>query len=164
MRIYSIILLFAASLVLAGCKSNKTAETKDPTSEIVVPPMEFFQNLVDNCDFIDYIFDDYSFSVSVKQKSNVKGNISYMSSNPVENFGCAGAIGSAYYQAKGNHIAELRIHYDYEKDCGYFLMRDKSKRPKYAFQMSPNGKTFFRQIYQTATQGTAPGNPVDKSN
>jgi len=153
MRIHSLMLLFILTVFVAGCKSNKKAETKDPTSEIVVPPIEFFANLADKCDFIDYIFDDYSFSVSVKQKSNVRGNISYMSDKAVENFGCAGAIGSAYYQAKGNHIAELRIHYDYEADCGYFLMRDKSKKPKYAFKMSPNGKIFFRQIYQTAMQG-----------
>jgi len=139
---------------MSGCKSNTKTAPENLTAGIVVPPMEFFQNLADNCDFIDYIFDDYSFSVSVKQKSNVRGNISYMSDKAVENFGCAGAIGSAYYQAKGNHIAELRIHYDFEKDCGYFLMRDKNKQPKYAFQMSPNGKIFFRQIYQTATQGT----------
>ncbi len=153
MRIQFLIAVVTLAFLTTSCKSNKKTETQDPASQIVVPPMEFFQNLAENCDFIDYIFDDYSFSVSVKQKSNVRGNISYMSDKPVENFGCAGAIGSAYYQAKGNHIAELRIHYDYEADCGYFLMRDKSKKPKYAFQMSPNGKIFFRQIYQTATQG-----------
>lgn len=153
MRILSFMLAISFFVFLSGCKSDKSAEQKDPTSEIVVPPIEFFANLAEKCDFIDYIFDDYSFSVSVKQKSNVRGNISYMSDKKVENFGCAGAIGSAYYQAKGNHIAEMRIHYNYEKDCGYFLIRDKSKKPKYAFQMSPNGKIFFRQIYQTATQG-----------
>lgn len=155
MRTLSFMLAIFLFVFLSGCKSNASTEKKDPTSEIVVPPLEYFANLAENCDFIDYIFDDYSFSVSVKQKSNVRGNISYMSDKPVENFGCAGAIGSAYYQAKGNHIAEMRIHYNFEKDCGYFLIRDKSKKPKYAFQMSPNGKSFFRQIYQTATQGPA---------
>ncbi len=166
MRINFILCTLIISLFLLGSCKQPATSTKEPAakstpsgkkSSLKPPSLDFVKRLHEECDFIDYIFDDFSFSVSVKKRSSVQGNIGYLTIAQVEDINCARAIGSIYYQAKGDHIAEARVFFNPKTSCGYFVFLDKSNRPQYASNMSDSGKTFFAQVHKTSTT-PAPGN------
>ncbi len=145
--------LLISGLLMTGCKTNEPEKKK--SASLPAPPLTFLDKIFKESDYIDYMFDDFSFSVSVSDEKSVKGNVGYLSVNAVEDLTCTKPIGTVYFQANGEHICIARSYYG--NGCAYFILQDKNNKPLYACQMSDSGKKFFKQIIeQTKTSPVKP--------
>ena len=149
--------------LLISCKNENASTIKDnkplpaePLSTLVRPeipgvPQEIMIRLLKECTFIDYIFHDYTFSVSQAEDSDIDQNISFIDINrPVGRLilGCK-PMARKFFQIKG------KIEYDvdvYLSDkCRYYVFVDKKSKPVYANYMTDSGIQFYTNIIQQAT-------------
>ncbi len=151
-------------IIIFSCKNttpshpveNKAIPIKQTSTEFIGPeipgvPQSVMIRLLKDCTFIDYIFHDYTFSVSQAEDSDIDQNISFIDINkPVGRLivGCK-PMARKFFQIKG------KIEYDvdvYLSDkCSYYVFVDKKNKPIYANYMTDGGKQFYNNIIKQAT-------------
>ncbi len=147
--------------LLFACQSsnNKTVEppvpnpqptTSAPKQTVPAPDNDYMVNLFEQVDYIDIVFHNFDFSMSVTDKPNAQRNISYMSLNPVEDIACTPSLGRSYLNGSGAELAVVDIHYN--GTCAYYVFVNKNGRPKLACQMSEGGINFMKQIASMQVQ------------
>lgn len=150
-RIYAALLCLSVVLWIGACKQQaQQTETTAPAKQTLPPPTnDYMVNLFDNCDYIDIIFHNFDFSMSVSDKANAQGNVTYMSLNPVDDIACTPSIGRAYYSGGGDELCVADIHYS--EACAYYVLL-KNNRPHSACQMSEKGIAFMKQVLSMRVQ------------
>jgi len=139
-------------IVLWGVACKQTGQSNAPQKQTLpAPTNEYMVNVFDNCNYIDIIFHNLNFSMSVSDKANAQGNVAYMSLNPVDDIACTPSIGRAYYQNTdtGKQLCVADLHYS--DNCAYFVLLE-NERPKWACQMSERGIEFMKQVLSMKTQ------------
>ena len=102
-----------------------------------LPPQNILNNLYNTCDFIDYIFYDLSFSMSVSEPESVRGSLGYFSQEPVPNLDCTKAFGKIFYKSQGTTIQEADLHFS--PHCSYIVFLGEDRQPAYACNLSQSG-------------------------
>lgn len=150
-KIYATLLCLSAVLWISACKqpAQQTETATASKQTLPAPTNEYMVNLFDNCDYIDIIFHNFNFSMSVSDRANAQGNVAYMSLNPVEDIACTPSIGRAYYSGGGAELCIADIHYS--EACAYYVLL-KNNRPHSACQMSEKGIAFMKQVISMKVQ------------
>ena len=142
----SLLFSFLVLLLFANC-SEGTKETKTETeAPKVLPSISFeeMKKLHDETDFIDIIYYNFDFSMSVNAKTNIKRMVGMVSPNAANlNPNCQ-AMGRIFFQKNGNLLIEADMYFD--KQCRYFVFQ-KDGKPAYANDLTPEGQAYFTKIF-----------------
>lgn len=115
-----------------------------PQATYPAPSIDYLNMVFQETDYIDYIFQETNFSLSVEEPESVKGNVRYLSPDPVTDFTCAPYVGNIYFNKEGRAFAEGEIYF--ESDCAFFILLDENRQRQYACQMSPSGKKGLKRF------------------
>ncbi len=106
--------------------------------------LEEMQILYDQADYIDLIFYNMDFSMSVNTKNNVQRVVSFVDkSQPNPNFTCP-TMGRIIFQKDGEILIEADMHMD--KECDHFVFFKNGKKA-FVNNISDQGKAYFNQIF-----------------
>jgi len=158
-RISILTILFFSLMIFFGCQGNSSSKTKStPTAIQPVQPATQpaaphplpsiteaeMQNIFNKCDYIDFIFYNMDFSISVNDKNNVKQVVNFVDrAQPPANLTCP-TMGRIIFQHNGEILIEADMHYSDE--CKHFIFF-KDNKPTYANKISSQGITYFQQMF-----------------
>lgn len=141
-------------LTMLACKSetkNTTTAQQEPGAQAQIHPMlpaELQNKLYNQVDFLDFIFHNFPFSMSQKEKPSIQLNISYIDKKPVLEIpaGCK-PVARQFYQIEGEIILEADVYFG--EGCSFYVFFENGQA-KYANQMSPDGIGFFNNVISQA--------------
>jgi hypothetical protein len=111
------------------------------------------QLLIDSVDYIDYVFYELDFSMSLDNEQGVKYSLAKISGNPAELVDACKPIGRIFYQIKGRNAAEADLYFS--QGCTYLVFMEDNA-PVYANAMSDVGKTFLNNQFAAIMKGYQP--------
>ena len=134
--------------ILSACNSTPKVEKEPPpasppaTTTSSLPPIteEVMDELLNECDFVDYIFYELPFSMSYDQKSTIQTALGWVTrSAEIPSTGCKG-LGRMIFQKQGVVIIEAEIYVS--EACAHYKWI-KDGKTMYASAMSPAGKQHY---------------------
>lgn len=157
-RFLYIVLISCIGLFFSSCGGNATIDEKaaarkemwkTKTTDVKVSSLpsitfEEMKVLYETADFIDIIFYNVEFSMSVNNKTNIQKMVGFVSTNVAQiNRGCK-AMGRIFFQKNGEMLAEADMYYD--DKCRYFVFQ-KNGKAAYANDITPEGQAYFAKIF-----------------
>jgi len=121
---------------------TKTAEVK--VSSLPSITFEEMKVLYEGADFIDIIFYDVDFSMSVNNKTNIQKMVAFVSTNVARINPSCKPTGRIFFQKNGELLAEADMYYD--DKCRYFVFQ-KNGKAAYANDITPEGQAYFAKIF-----------------
>ena len=122
----------------------KTKTTDVKVSSLPSITFEEMKVLYETADFIDIIFYNVEFSMSVNNKTNIQKMVGFVSTNVAQiNPNCK-AMGRIFFQKNGEMLAETDMYYD--DQCRYFVFQ-KNGKAAYANEITPEGQAYFAKIF-----------------
>lgn len=111
---------------------------------------DIMQNLYNNCQFIDYIFNDLPFSMNQSESNGIKGTISHVTTiaQPTIPADCK-PIARQLFQIDGEIVLEADVYFS--ENCQFFVFFE-GRKPIYANKMSASGIEFYTNIIKQAMQ------------
>ncbi len=159
MRNIPILILVSCLSILLGCKGKSSSTTNStassppaattPTPAAAAHPLpsitlEEMQKLYNECDYIDFIYYNMDFSMSVNTPTNVQRVVTFVDkTQPSANATCP-AMGRIIYQKDGETLLEADMHYS--QDCQHFIFYKDNKKV-YANNMTQQGIAYFQQMF-----------------
>jgi len=150
---------------LTQCKEKATTVTTNTdttavdTPQVLGPeipslPVEIHTLLLNECDYIDYLFTKMDFSMSQNERPSIIENVRFIDlSKPLGQIPAdCKPIGRKFFQIKGKVVYEVDIYLT--PKCKFYVFVDKQNKPMYANYMTESGVNFYAQIAQQARQGT----------
>ncbi len=140
-----ILITVALALNSWSCKP-KSKETSAPQAQgntLPTLPIENLRTLVSECNHIDFIMYNPSFSMSTDEASSVRSTLQQISDAPATHAQRNQPIGRIFYQAGTETLLEADIYIGAGGD--YFLFY-QDKKPAYANAMTPQGRAYYDQI------------------
>ena len=116
-------------------------------------PDATMQLLIDSVDYIDYVFYELDFSMSLDNEQGVKYSLAKISGSPAERVDACKPIGRIFYQIKGRNAAEADLYFS--QGCTYLVFMEDNA-PVYANEMSDVGKTFLNNQFAAIMKGYQP--------
>ncbi len=115
---------------------------------------EEMEKIYEGADFIDIIFYNVDFSMSVNNKANIQKMVGFVSTNVASiNRNCK-PMGRIFFQKNGELMVEADMYYD--DQCRYFVFQ-KNGRAAYANDITPEGQAYFAKIFsQVKVEPIAP--------
>ncbi len=160
-QLFTLFLLFF--LLSFGCqnaeKPSTTADTppenqaqQRAAQKLELPglPQEMRDKLFYECDYIDLIFYQQNFSMSLNEKPSIEQIIAIVSADPATYFSACQASGRAFFQSKGRVITEADVHFS-DNNCAYFVFMENGK-PAYANNMNESGVSLFKSYLMQGAQ------------
>jgi len=126
----------------ADSASAKTSEKKTEGMQTI--PNELMQVLVDSTDYVDYLFYDMDFSMSMDNKQGIMYALAKIGDTPAQLNPACKPIGRMFFQIKGRNAAEADLYFS--QGCTYLVFM-KDNAPVYANSMSDVGKTFLNNQF-----------------
>ena len=134
-----------------GCQGNtpqsEAGVTETPSTGQSYPSItdSIMVYLWENCDFIDYIFYTYDFSLSQGERPAIQASLNHISREvPVIDENCR-SIGRIFYQVEGVNVMEADIVIG--EQCQYYIFYENGKKT-YANKLSVSGIAFFNGVFQ----------------
>jgi len=124
---------------LWATKSNEVKVSTLPS--ITFPEMKA---IYEECDFIDIIFYNVEFSMSVNNKSNIQKMVGFVSTDVAQVNPACKAMGRLFFQKNGELMVEADMYYD--DQCQYFVFQKNGKNA-YANDITPEGQAYFQRIF-----------------
>lgn len=164
-----IIMLSLATIFLSNCWDNQSATNENQNSKaekwntqakkVEVAALESIsfeemKTIYEETDFIDIIFYNVDFSMSVNNKSNIQRMVGMVSTNVAQLNPDCQAMGRLFFQKNGALLIEADMYYD--KTCQYFVFQ-KDGKPAYANDITPEGQAYFSQIFSQVKVEPAAG-------
>ncbi|MFK8100981.1 MAG: hypothetical protein AB8G15_00585 [Saprospiraceae bacterium] len=158
-----LLIVITLSLSLFACQSEpaakqpKTAspQTAAPTTQQLYPsiPAAIVQNLFQECDFLDVIFNGsfkgVSMSLSQDQQNDIRQTLSFITTTPAQiNSNCK-TTGRMFFLKQG--VTLLEADFYLQDGCQYFVFFEKGKAT-YANAMSQVGANYLNQMIEKAGQ------------
>ena len=152
-----ILLLFCLMLALGACQEGQNSSTNSETAEATDTPaapsanhqytsvpLDTLTMLWENCDYIDYIFYNFNFSMSQNEKNSIRTTLRHIAEQvpPSINPACK-PMGRIFYQVDGRNALEGEFYLG--EGCLYYIFF-KDGKPAYANLMTNTGVDFFRNI------------------
>lgn len=155
MRIHIVLLSLVLLFSLFSCGNAATSSTNEKkpikaSAEFSGLPLDIKQNLMTNCDYIDYTFYDFNFSMSQSTPVAIKANLALLSdevqvSIPAE---CK-PIGRKMYHINGEIVMEAELYFG--EGCLFYIYKD-GHTPLYGNKLSQKGVNFYGNIIQQASK------------
>ena len=157
-RIINLFFTFLLLVLFTNCGGSSAGEQKGLSNEekwsaeskavevSSLPSITFdeMKAMYEGCDFIDVIFYNVEFSMSVNNKNNIQRMVGFVSTNVAKlNSGCQ-AMGRLFFQKDGEVMAEADMYFD--EKCQYFVFQ-KNGRAAYANDITPEGQAYFAKIF-----------------
>lgn len=149
LRVFMFSLLFVGILACKTDSGNSTANAIADPNQLKPLPKDIKENIVNNCDYIDYTFYDLNFSMSQSDPAAIKANVSLLSDKvqgtiPPE---CK-PIGRKYYHVNGEIVMEAELYYG--QGCLFYIYKD-GNTTLYGNQLSEGAVTFYTKIFTQAS-------------
>lgn len=164
-----IIVIISIGFFFSNCGEKKTKDkegmsreemwnTKTTDVKVASLPSITFEEMkviYEGADFIDIIFYDVDFSMSVNSKTNIQKMVGFVSTNVAQlNQNCK-ATGRIFFQKNGELLAEADMYYN--DQCRYFVFQ-KNGKAAYANDITPEGQAYFARIFsQVKIEEVPPG-------
>lgn len=165
---YALIATFCLSIAFnTACNGNEktpeqdselvdsaSAKTSEPAKGgLPTIPNALMQTLVDSADYVDYLFYELEFSMSMDNKQGVMYALSKIGdASPTLNPACK-PIGRIFYQIKGRNAAEADLYFS--QGCTYLVFMENNV-PVYANTMSDVGITFLNNQFAAIMKNYVP--------
>lgn len=135
-----------------NASSNTEISEYNQTKKAQLPPLsrEWFDRLVNEVDYIDFIFYNQDFSLSLNERESVMqflGGIGL--ENVMQDANCP-SQGRIFLQSQGNEIMAADIHF-IDNQCAYLVFLIGNK-PMYANKLNQNGMDVFRAYFGAKNQ------------
>ncbi len=130
-----------------GMDKDKMWATKSNEVKVSTLPSITFEEMkaiYEDCDFIDIIFYNVEFSMSVNNKSNIQKMVGFVSTNAAQVNPACKAMGRIFFQKNGALMIEADMYYD--DQCQYFVFQKNGKNA-YANDITPEGQAYFARIF-----------------
>lgn len=143
----------------APAQTEVAAQTATPTEaatpELPSLPMEKAKNIWDNCDYVDYVFYELPYSMSLDNKSSVQSVIRHISASPVPELKPAcKSVGRIFYQVKGENVLSAEFYFSHDHGC-YYLVFIEDNKPTYANLLTKEAVEYFNKAFSSVqTQPT----------
>lgn len=132
--------------------SAKTTEVNVSTLPSIT--FEEMKEIYEGADFIDIIFYNVDFSMSVNNKTNIQKMVGFVSTNVASIDRSCQPMGRIFFQKNGELMVEADMYYD--DKCRYFVFQ-KNGRAAYANDITPEGQAYFTNIFsQVKVESSAP--------
>lgn len=141
-------ILFICSVSLfAACKENPRQEAVR-MKDFVYPslPPERLQNLLQVCDYIDFVFFNTNFSMNQGERSSIEGTIRHIAAQVPDIKAECKPIGHLFFQSEGQILLEADLYFT--PGCVYYTFFENGK-PAYANELTPEGVQFYNNIFST---------------
>ena len=117
-------------------------------------PLDTLMMLWEKCDYIDFIFYNFNFSMSQNEQASIRTTLRHISDQfPTINPACK-PLGRIFYQVDGKNAMEGEFYLG--EGCVYFIFFENGK-PAYANMMTKDGIDFFRNIFSQMMNSTQQG-------
>ncbi len=130
-----------------GMAKDELWETKSNEVKVSTLPsitFEEMKEIYESCDFIDIIFYNVEFSMSVNNKTNIQKMVGFVSTNVATINPACKAMGRIFFQKDGALLVEADMYYD--DQCRYFVFQKNGKNA-YANDITPEGQAYFARIF-----------------
>jgi len=130
-----------------GMDKEKLWATKSNEVKVSTLPSITFEEMkaiYEGCDFIDIIFYNVEFSMSVNNKTNIQKMVGFVSTNVAQVNPACKAMGRLFFQKNGELMVEADMYYD--DQCQYFVFQKNGKNA-YANNITPEGQAYFAKIF-----------------
>ena len=129
-------------------KVEEHADGKDIRKDYyLLPPLDnnILRDIYDSSDYLDVIFEDLDFSMSLSDNKSIRGFLNYINfkMSPHIKPGCK-PMGHFVFVKKGTTVIEGDFYHS--PGCYYFLFQDSDGKNIYANAMSDEGVAFFNNI------------------
>ncbi len=159
--LFALILIVLLSSCGGGENSNNDSKWKqaDKVKVSSLPSISFeeMKKIYEGADFIDIIFYNVDFSMSVNNKANIQRMVGMVSTNVAQLNPSCQAMGRLFFQKNGELLIEADMYYD--ETCKYFVFQ-KNGKPAYANYITPEGQAYFAKIFSQVKVEPAAGAPV----
>ncbi len=145
---------FCLLVLLYCCKTDtppadeQLVEAETATTEVFdysggFPPLPAaqLQRLRDSVTYIDYLFYEQAFSMSMDERAGIEYALAGVSEAAPKVTAPCPAIGRVFYKIGGRTIEEADIHF--AAGCTYLAFVGADKRPAYGNAFTEQGKSFF---------------------
>ena len=153
-----IALISCIGLLSANCGGNTEDEKRAKSREAMwdtkttdvkvssLPSITFEEMKViyEGADFIDIIFYNVDFSMSINNKTNIQKRVGFVSTKVAQINPNWKAMGRIFFQKNGEMLAEADMYYD--DQCRYFVFQ-KNGKAAYANDITPQGQAYFAKIF-----------------
>ncbi len=126
-----------------------TVNNNTPT--LPPPTQEVFNYLIENTDYIDYIYINHPFTMAVSELPSVKGNVAYLTNIPAPNLRQCQPIANIFY--KGNQEILRRANLYFSDNCKYIEILGKDNMPEFACEISENGQKYLTNMLSQVKGG-----------
>jgi len=131
-------------------KTTAPAVTPNALPSITLEEMKL---LYEKCNYIDFIFYNMDFSMSVQDKNNVQRVVTFVDkTQPSGNLTCK-AMGRIVYQSSGETLMEADMHFD--KYCRHLVFYKDGKKVA-ANNMTDQGVAYFNQMFSQVKVSPTP--------
>ena len=126
---------------------NIEAKTSQAVENLPSITIEIMKKLYEQCDYVDYLFYESNFSMSMNSKPSIQQTLTHVSEGvPKLNPNCK-SIGRVFYEIQGNTEIEAEIYFSDE--CQYFVFM-KGNKKIYANNITGDGVAHFNNIFDQA--------------
>lgn len=129
------------------------ASTTPAASAVQYPsvPLDTLMMLWENCDYIDFVFYNFNFSMSQHEKEGIQSTLRHIAEETPTIVDDCPAIGRLFFQVDGRNALEGDIHIG--PHCLYYIFYENGKKA-YANKMTEMGKNFYASIFQQMLKST----------
>ena len=147
----------------AACTDQKPTENSPPVTTNVAAdntptnarptypalPLEKAKELWEKCDYVDYVFYELAFSMSLNKGSDIKNCIRQISSAAIQpTTPVCKPIGRIFYQHDGENLAEADFYYTPANQC-YYLIFLENNQPAYGNLLTVDAVNYYKQVFST---------------
>ena len=140
-----------------GLSMEKMLEAENTEVNVSTLPsitFEEMKQIYEGTDFIDIIFYNVDFSMSVNNKTNNQKMVGFVSTNVASIDLSCQPMGRLFFQKNGELLVEADMYYD--DKCRYFVFQ-KNEKAAYANAITPEGQAYFAKIFsQVKVESTTP--------
>ncbi|MCP3928676.1 MAG: hypothetical protein GY705_06195 [Bacteroidetes bacterium] len=129
-------------------EQEQTSPKNNNTALYPSIPLETLQMLWQKCDYMDYVFYNMPFSMSLNEKKSIQSALRHISATPARiNANCS-SIGNVSYHVDGDIILEADFHFG--QDCTYLVFYNENKEKAFANELTNEAVDFFQKAFANA--------------
>lgn len=135
----------------SGSKDTVTQKANpiaNATEDLKPLPQDIKQNLLEKCDYIDYTFYNFDFSMSQSAPGAIKSNLALLSDEVQTNIPTeCKPIGRKYYHINGEIVMEAELYFS--DNCLFYIYKDNNTT-LFGNKLSAQGVNFYGNVIQQA--------------
>lgn len=143
----------AAAQVTTSTQKSKTNKAVANNSNVEKYPgvtEGMIRRLMNQCDYVDYIFYNLPISISQDDKKAILSNINFIAKTSPESIpATCKPMGRKSFQKNGEIMIEADIYINVEEKCFFYVFYENGKKA-YANHMTADGINFYYNVFGQA--------------